>query len=82
MKEADKMIKNNLYKLQIISGGASGSELLDRDELRVLDLAKGVPFLCKIKIAEMRPPLTIHMKYLEGDANLKMFGSLSKTEPN
>jgi hypothetical protein len=35
-----------------------------RDEIRTIDLVKGVPFLCKVKIYNIPPPLIIGLKYL------------------
>ena len=36
-------------------------------EWRIIELAKDIPFLCKINVVARKPPLTIELEYSTGD---------------
>jgi hypothetical protein len=60
-------ISNAVVKLKHISGMKGDTETIDNGSWRIIDLAKGIPFCCKVNVVEQKPPMTIELMYTSGD---------------
>lgn len=74
-------ISNAVVKLKHISGIPGDTDTVDEGEWRGIDLAKGIPFACKVGVTERRPPMTLEFMYTSGD-QLQFFGAFKSETPN
>jgi len=83
IRETGYVIRNNMYKLQSMSGKQIPIEDISDGYPRQIELMKGIPYYCKIRLRDMRPPLVIKAKYNHGffQSSLTFYGSYKVKYP-
>jgi hypothetical protein len=81
MHETDEGIKTAVFKLQKVAGKPIPINEIGADTVVDVKLTQGIPYYCKIGVQKKKPPLTINLKYLSGEAKLLWYGSFITEKP-